>query len=76
MGKIKDGKMLAWVVGVHDVTVDLYESLSGYLANSSPMPYFEKAYPGKDITGMMEKTNAAATLVKSEVRLILDTSRW
>ncbi len=85
--RIKDGKMLAWVVGAkvlpwgadepfHDVTVDLYESLSGYLANSSPMPYFEKAYPGKDITGMMEKTNAAATLVKSEVRLILDTSRW
>ena len=85
--RIKDGKMLGWVVAAkilpwganepfHDVTVDLYESLESYLSNRSPMPYFEKAYPGKDITGMMEQTEAAATLVKSEVRLILDTSRW
>ncbi|MFK8161432.1 MAG: hypothetical protein AB8H12_03130 [Lewinella sp.] len=85
--RIKDGKMLGWVVAAkvlpwgadesfHDVTVDLYESLANYLANRSPMPYFEKAHPGKDMDEMMEQTNAAATLVKSEVRLILDTSRW
>ncbi len=85
--RIKDGKLLAWVVGAkilpwganepfHDVTVDLYESLESYLANSSPMPYFEKAHPGKDQAKMMEQTAAAATLVKSEVRLILDTSNW
>lgn len=85
--RIKDGKMLGWVVAAkvlpwganepfHDVTVDLYESLASYLANRSPMPYFEKAHPGKDIGEMMDQSNTAATLVKSEVRLILDTSRW
>lgn len=85
--RIKDGKMLAWVVGAkvlpwganepfHDVTVDLYESLESYLTNSSPMPYFEKVHAGKDIDKMLDQTKAAATLVKSEVRLILDTSRW
>jgi hypothetical protein len=85
--RIKDGKMLAWVVAAkilpwganepfHDVTVDLYESLESYLTNRSPMPYFEKAHPSKNLDEMMDQTNAASTLVKSEVRLILDTSRW
>lgn len=85
--RIKDGKMLGWVVGArvlpwgadepfHGVTVDLYESLSSYLTNRNPMSYFEKAHPGKDIGEIMEQSKAASTLVKSEVRLILDTSNW
>ncbi|WP_020570717.1 hypothetical protein [Neolewinella persica] len=81
--RIKAGKMLGWVVAAkmmpwgadeifHDVTVDLYESLPGYLANRSPMPYFAKVHPDKDIDQLMAQTEAAATLVSSEVRLILE----
>lgn len=83
--RIKEGKLLAWVLAdkvlpwgaaepFHDVTVDLYKDLESCLKSSSPMPYFAKVHPGKDVAQLMEQTDAAATLLRSEVRLILDNT--
>lgn len=81
--RIKDGKMLGWVLAdkvmpwgagepFHDVTVDLYKDLESFLSDQSPMPYFTQVHPGKDVAKLLEQTNAAATLLSSEVRLVLD----
>jgi len=85
--RIKAGAMLGWVLAdktlpwgasepYHDVTVDLYKDLASYLRQASPMDQFNKVHAGKDMDALMEQTSAAATLMSSEVRLILDTSRW
>lgn len=83
--RIKAGEMLGWVVAnkimpggagesFHDVTVDLYKDMPTYLANRSPMPQFNKVHADKSIDNLMAKTDAAASLVYTEVRHTLDAS--
>ncbi len=79
------GEMLGWVLAnkvmpwgaaseYHDYTVDVYEDMASFMKNRSPMPHFTKVHAGKDIDKLMEQTDAAATLLRTEVQVVLDNS--
>ncbi len=82
--RIKEGKMKGWVLlgmvfpfgasmPYHDATVDIYKSMEDYMKDS-PMPYFEKIHPGKDVNKLLKETSDASTMVKGEVRMALDST--
>ncbi len=84
--RVKDGTMMGWVLlglelpfGANQpynmATIDLYTDMSQYLAPWFE-PYFKKIHPGQEIPELMKQTNAATTLVKGEVRMIIDRLDW
>lgn len=84
--RIQDGKMTGWVLlakqlpygsneTYHDATVDLYADMEQFLAQGSPVPYFEKVHAGKDMDKMWTETDAACDLIRQEVRMIVDNSK-
>ncbi len=84
--RVKDGSMKGWLLmGLefpfgdsqpYDmVTVDVYSNMKQYLTPFVE-DYFKKVHPGKDLNELMKQTGAATTLVKGEVRLILDRLDW
>lgn len=56
----------------HEVTVDMYKDMSQYMEDKSFGSYFEKVHPGKDTDLLMKQTVEAASLIKGEVRMIID----
>jgi hypothetical protein len=38
--------------------------------------YYKKIHPGKDINKLLDQTEAATTLVKGEVRMVIDRLDW
>ncbi|MEM9929269.1 MAG: BRCT domain-containing protein, partial [Bacteroidota bacterium] len=50
------------------------DDLESFLSNGSPMPHFEKVHAGKDMEALFDQTDAAATLLSREVRVVLDRS--
>lgn len=56
----------------HNGTVDIYENMEQFLKPFDAS--FEKVHPGKDIDAMFEKTRAASTLVRGEVRIEIDST--
>ena len=82
----KDGQMRGWVLlrkelpygsadTYHDATVDLYTNMAQYLSQGDPTPYFEKVHAGKDIQKMYAETEAAANLIRAEVRIDVMNSK-
>ena len=81
--RVKDGKLEGWVLTrmvmpsgsnmpYHDATVDLYDNIE-QMMKDSPMPYFEKVHPDKDVDKLLNETSATASLVRREVRINLDS---
>lgn len=81
--RVKDGKMVGWVLArmefpfgsqmpYQDATVDIYKDMEQYMTQGNPLPFFEKAHPGKDLSKLLEQTSAAADLLKGEVRVHID----
>ena len=84
--RVKDGTMKGWVLlgldlpfgadqPYHMATIDLYTDMAQYLAPWFEA-YFKKVHPGKEVAGLMQQTRAATTLVKGEVRMIIDRLDW
>ncbi len=84
--RVKDGAMLGWVlIGMNlpfgasmpynMATIDLYKDMNQYLTPWFDT-YFTKIHPGKDVADLMKQTSAATTLVKGEVRIIIDRLDW
>lgn len=84
--RVKDGTMKGWVLlnmefpfgasmPYEQATVDAYTSTAQLL---SPWfeDYFKKVHPGKNIDDLMKQTSAACTLVKGEVRMLVDRLSW
>ncbi len=84
--RVKDGKMKGWRLlqmqmpfgadmPYQDASVDLYTDMKQYLAAWDPQ-YFAKVHPGKDMTALMKQTNEACTLLRGEVRMVIDRLDW
>jgi hypothetical protein len=84
--RVKDGKMKGWRLmqmqmpfgadmPYQDASVDLYADMTQYLAAWDPQ-YFAKVHPGKDMNAMMKQTNEATTLIRGEVRMVIDRLEW
>ncbi|MFN0213962.1 MAG: hypothetical protein ACKVT2_06870 [Saprospiraceae bacterium] len=56
-------------------TVDVYADMKAYLAPWTDA-YFKKVHPGKDADAMMKQTREASSLVKGDVRIIIDRLGW
>jgi hypothetical protein len=85
--RVKDGTMKGWVLlqmqfpfganmPYQDATIDLYTDMNQYLATDWFNKYFAKLHPGKDVNQLLQQTTESATLVKGEVRMILDRLDW
>ena len=82
--RVDDGVLQGWLmagkvlpfgneVKYKEATIDLYTNLTEYMTPWFEQ-YFKKVHPGKDIDQLEEKTVAAATLAKGEIRMVLDNS--
>lgn len=80
--RIDAGEMSGWVLlrmvmpygaamPYHDATVDLYESMEEYLTQN-PAPHARKVHAGKDLNNMLDRTGENATLVRGEIRQVVD----
>ena len=54
-----------------DATVDVYSSVADYFADSM-LDTFNKVHPGKDANKLMNSTWDTATLIRGEVRMMID----
>ena len=54
-----------------DATVDVYSSIADYFADGM-MDIFNKVHPGKDANKLMDSTWDTATLIRGEVRMMVD----
>lgn len=85
-GRVKNGDMKGWVLmnmnlpfgssmPYNSLTVDLYDNMTQFM---KPLPedVFKKVHPGKDVDKMMADTEAATTLMKGEVRMVVDRLSW
>jgi hypothetical protein len=84
--RVKDGTMKGWRLlqmqmpfgagmPYHDATVDLYANMSQYLAQWFDK-YFSKVHPGKDVNAMLKQTEESCTLLRGEVRMVIDRLDW
>ena len=84
--RIKDGGMKGWILLSQEMpfgaaqpydmaTIDVYTDMKQYLAPWFDA-YFKKVHPGKNVDDLLKQTNAATTLLKGEVRLIVDRLDW
>ncbi len=84
--RVKDGKMKGWRLlqmqmpfgadmPYQDASVDLYADMAQYLA-AWDNQYFAKVHPGKDVSAIMKQTNEACTLLRGEVRMVIDRLDW
>lgn len=84
--RVKDGTMKGWRLlqmqlpfgadmPYQDATIDLYSDMSQYLAPFFDK-YFAKVHPGKDVNALLKQTNESATLLKGEVRMVIDRLDW
>jgi hypothetical protein len=84
--RVKDGTMKGWRMlqmqmpfgadmPYQDATVDLYADMTQYLAAWFDK-YFAKVHPGKDMNALMKQTNEACTLLRGEVRMVIDRLDW
>ncbi len=84
--RVKDGIMKGWVLlGLaqpfgsslpYDMaTIDVYTDMKQY---TTPWfeDYFKKVHPGKNMDDLMKRTSDASSLVKGEVRVIVDRLDW
>ena len=82
--RIDDGVLQGWFMAAKvlpfgnevkykEATIDLYTNLTEYMTPWFEK-YFNKVHPGKDVDQLEEKTVAAATLAKGEIRMVLDNS--
>ncbi|MCO6489348.1 MAG: hypothetical protein J5I98_13065 [Phaeodactylibacter sp.] len=80
------GEMKGWVLlakqlpygsadAYHDATVDIYANMEQFLNQGSPLPYFEKVHAGKDVDKLLAETEAAADLIRAEVRMKVDEAK-
>lgn len=83
--RCKDSKMSGWILirqvlpfgsalAYHNITVDLYPNMEAYLSNSNPISYFEKFHAGKDLEKLYAQSDAAAHLIRADVKMVLDDS--
>lgn len=56
-------------------TVDFYTDMNAYLVGWFN-EYFAKVHPGKDVNELIRQTNAASSLDRGEVRMVLDRLDW
>lgn len=84
--RVKDGSLKGWVLLGLDLpfgsaqpydlaTIDVYADMKSFLAPWTD-EYFKKVHPGKDVDALIKQTREASTLVKGEVRQILDRLSW
>lgn len=84
--RVKDGKMKAWILfnmefpfgaemPYNMATIDVYTDMKEYLAPWFN-DYFKKIHPGKDSNQLIQQTQAATTLQKGEVRMMVDRLSW
>jgi hypothetical protein len=84
--RVKDGTMKGWrmhqmimpygaAMPYQDATVDLYADFKQYLAGWIEK-YFAKVHPGKDVDALLKQTEESCTLLRGEVRLIVDRLDW
>lgn len=80
--RINAGTMKGWfLVGLvfpyganmdyQDATVDVYSSIEDYFADGM-IDTFNKVHPGKDANKLIESTWDSATLIRGEVRMMVD----
>lgn len=84
--RVKDGSLKGWILlrmefpfgdaMPYDMaTIDVYKDMKAYLAPFVG-DYFKKIHSGKDMADLMKQTAAATTLVKGDVRMIIDRLDW
>ena len=84
--RVKDGKMTRWALmnlefpfgaamPYNMATIDFYTDMNAYLAGWFDT-YFAKVHPGKDASELIRQTNAACSLDRGEVRMVLDRLDW
>jgi hypothetical protein len=80
--RVHDGKMKGWALlemnlpsgtsmPYNMITVDLYTGMKQYLAPWFD-EYFQIIHPGKNLDNLMAQTQAATTLIRGEVYMIID----
>ncbi len=80
--RVNDGSMMGWRMFQMEMpfgasmlynisTVDLFTDMKQYLAPFFD-DYFKKIHPTKDVNELIKQTQEAATLIKGEVRMIID----
>ncbi|MBC7773910.1 MAG: hypothetical protein H7246_00620 [Phycisphaerae bacterium] len=80
--RVKDGNLEQWLLlGLefpfgaslpYDmITIDAYADMKQYLSSNFD-DYFKKVHPGKSMKKLLRKTDVATTLVKGDVRIIID----
>lgn len=84
--RVKNGTMEGWSMmsmefpfgasmPYNSLTVDIYKNMTQYLKPWSDED-FKKVHPGKDVDKLMAETQAATTLTKGEVRMVVDRLNW
>ncbi len=84
--RVKDGALKGWILLGLDLpfgtnqtydlaTVDVYADMKAFLAPWTDA-YFKKIHPGKDADVLMKQTREASSLVKGEVRQVIDRLEW
>ena len=84
--RVKAGTMKGWVLmdmmlpygeslPYSSVTIDGYADMRQFLTPWTE-DYFKQVHPGKDINAMFKQTTEACTLVKGELRMMIDRLSW
>lgn len=85
--RVKDGSLKGWRLlqmempfgagmPYHDATIDLYADMTQYLSAQWDDKIFAKVHPGKDMNAMFKLTDESCTLLKGEVRMVIDRLEW
>lgn len=84
--RVKDGTLKGWLLmslefpfGASQpydmITIDVYSDMKQYLMPFTD-DYFKKVHPQKNMADLMKQTAATTTLVRGEVRQIIDRLEW